>query len=178
MRIGELLVKAALINSGQLQVALIEKEIYPHLRLGEIIALHGWLAQETIDFFVQEWPQLLQAKQKHPLGFYLQRAGLLTEQQVQQILKDQWQTSYRFGALAVLNGWLKQETINFFLQHINPNALKESTRIEKATASGVTRTAGLRLSRSKQTLAQQLKQQVIDPEDLADMDIGDIKWLN
>ncbi len=175
MKIGELLVKAALINTGQLQVVLMEKGIYSHLRLGEIIALHGWIAQETVDFFVEEWPQLIQEKEKHPLGFYLQRAALLTEAQIEQILKDQWQASYRFGALAVLNGWLKQETINFFLQHINPNALKESTRIEKAILSDVRRTSVPGLGRAKQTYTQQKN---IDPDDLADIDLGDVTWLN
>gem|GEM_PF-1511340 len=177
MKIGELLVKASLINTGQLQVVLMEQDIYANYRLGEIIALHGWLAQETIDFFVEEWPQLLQTKEKHPLGFYLQRAALLTEAQIQQILKEQWQASYRFGALVVLNGWLKQETINFFLQHVNPNALKESTRIEKATLSDISRTTIPELARAKQTYTGE-KQQIIDPEDLADIDLDDLKWLN
>jgi len=180
MKIGEILLKAALINVGQLQVVLMEKDIYANLRLGEIISLHGWVAQETIDFFVEEWPQLIQAKEKKPLGFYLQRAALLTEAQIQQILKDQWQASYRFGALAVLNGWLKQETINFFLEHINPNALKESTRIEKATLSDMSRVRVPKVPCSKQTLTEQLQRQLIDPEDLADIDINldDVTWLN
>ncbi len=179
MKIGELLLKAGLINSGQLQVVLMEKDIYTHLRFGEILALHGWLSQETIDFFVEEWPKLSQGKEKHPIGFYLKKASLLTEEQIQQILKQQWQTSYRFGALAVLNGWVKQETVNFFLQFINPNALKESTRIEKATLSDVSRTKVPTPAHAKRT-PQELKQRLIDPEDLAEIDFNfdEIKWLS
>ncbi|WP_460192652.1 hypothetical protein [Thermosynechococcus sp. FA-CM-4201] len=179
MKIGELLLKAALINPSQLQVALMEKDIYTHLRLGEILALHGWLSQDTIDFFVEEWPKLSQSQEKHPIGFYLKKASLLTEEQIQQILKEQWQTSYRFGALAVLNGWVKQETVNFFLQSINPNALKESTRIEKTTLSDVKRTPVSSSAYSKPT-PEELKQRLIDPEDLAeiDLDFDEIKWLS
>ncbi|WP_297061619.1 hypothetical protein [Thermosynechococcus sp. M3746_W2019_013] len=181
MRIGELLLKAGLITSGQLQVALMEQGMYANLRLGEILALHGWLSQETIDFFVEEWPKLAQDKEKRPIGFYLKKAGLLTEEQINQILKEQWQASYRFGALAVLNGWVKQETVNFFLEHINPNALKESVRIEKATSSVVNRlTPQSRkhaTKHSKQS-SESLKKHVIDPEDLSDIDLDlDIEWL-
>ncbi|WJI25173.1 hypothetical protein RHP47_05685 [Thermosynechococcus sp. QKsg1] len=181
MRIGELLLKAGLITRGQLQVALMEKSIYTNLRFGEIVALHGWLPQETIDFFVEEWPKLSQGKEKHPIGFYLKKASLLTEEQIQQILKEQWQTSYRFGALAVLNGWVKQETVNFFLQSINPNALKERTRIEKATLSDIKRPTPQSRKPSKQSLASLKK--VADPEDLAeidldlDFDLNEIEWL-
>lgn len=178
MKIGELLLKTGLINSSQLQVALMEKDIYTHLRLGEILALHGWLSQETIDFFVEEWPKLSQDKEKHPIGFYLKKARLLTEEQIQQILKEQWQTSYRFGALAVLNGWVKQETVNFFLQYINPNALKESTRIEKATLSGVQRTKVTNLKSHKQRI-ENTQKNAIDPEDLAEinLDSDEINWI-
>ena len=51
--IGKILTEAGLINNGQLQVALVEKQLYPELRLGEIISLHGWLKQETADFFAE-----------------------------------------------------------------------------------------------------------------------------
>ncbi|BAC09221.1 hypothetical protein [Thermosynechococcus vestitus] len=186
MRIGELLLKAGLITPGQLQVALIEQGIYTKVRLGEILALHGWLSQETIDFFVEEWPKLAQDKQKHPIGFYLKKAGLLTEEQINQILKEQWQASYRFGALAVLNGWVKQETVNFFLEHINPNALKESVRIEKATLSTVNRrTAQSRNHATKHSKQSSiflkntsLKNHLVDPEDLSEIDLDlDIECL-
>ncbi|MFN4280374.1 MAG: hypothetical protein ACK4IR_09125, partial [Thermosynechococcus sp.] len=96
MRIGELLVKASLVYPSQLQVALREKDFYTHLRLGEILVLHGWLQQQTVDFFVEEWPQLIQSRARHPIGFYLKEAALLTEEQIQKILKEQWQTGYRF----------------------------------------------------------------------------------
>ncbi|MFN4066027.1 MAG: hypothetical protein ACK4K5_02175 [Thermosynechococcus sp.] len=179
MKIGELLLKAALINAGQLQVALMEKDIYTHLRFGEILVLHGWLPQETIDFFVEEWPKLIQNKEKYPIGFYLKKASLLTEEQVQQILKQQWQTSYRFGSLAVLNGWIKQETVNFFLEYINPTALQESTRIERALKRNEWEsTSRFRFPPCK-LVREQLKQDLIDPEDLAEFDLhfDENQWL-
>ncbi|HIK34724.1 MULTISPECIES: hypothetical protein [unclassified Thermosynechococcus] len=179
MKIGELLLKAALINLGQLQVALREKDIYTHLRLGEILALHGWLSQGTIDFFVEEWPKLIQDKEKHPIGFYLKKAGLLTEEQIQQILKEQWQTSYRFGALAVLNGWVKQETVNFFLQYVNPNALQKSSRIERALGGNPGESKGTSQLHSFKPVQEPLKQDLIDPEDLAEFDLhfDEKHWL-
>lgn len=179
MKIGELLLKAALINLGQLQVALMEKDIYSHLRLGEILVLHGWLSQKTVDFFAEEWPRLIQDKEKHPIGFYLKKAGLLTEEQIQQILKEQWQIGYRFGALAVLNGWVKQETVNFFLQYVNPAALQESSRIERARRENPGKSKGSSQLPSLKPVHQQLKQEWIDPEDLAEFDLhfDENQWL-
>ena len=53
--IGEILQEAGLITSPQLQVALRDQTYYQDMRLGEILALRGWVGQETADFFAQEW---------------------------------------------------------------------------------------------------------------------------
>lgn len=135
--------------------------------------------KKTVDFFVEEWPKLIQDKEKRPLGFYLKKASLLTEEQIQQILKEQWQTSYRFGALAVLNGWVKQETVNFFLQYVNPDALQESSRIEKALRENPRESRGSSQFHSFKLVHKQLKQDLIDPEDLAEFDLhfDENQWL-
>ncbi len=193
--IGVLLHQAGLIHPGQIQVVIMEQEVYEGLRFGEIIALHGWLKQETIDFFVKEWHSLLVDNPHQPIGYYFMRAHLLTEEQVNQILKEQWQTGYRFGAVAVMHGWLKQETVDFFLNHLVPYASKQTNKIEKQTLSGAKTT----LSNQKSTLEQKYqatyvqggtviqqstyvqKQTLagvnVDPEDLAEMNDVEVDWL-
>ena len=56
-RIGEYLIDAGLIKEAQLSYALAEQKKV-NLRVGEIIVQHGWLNQQTIDFFVGELCEL------------------------------------------------------------------------------------------------------------------------
>ncbi|WP_242045427.1 MULTISPECIES: tetratricopeptide repeat protein [unclassified Calothrix] len=116
--LGKVLQQADLISSEQVEMALQEQSQITGLRLGEILALHGWLKQETADFFSQQWPTLLEQRAKQPLGKYLKAAGLLNEQQISSILAEQTHKKLRFGELAVLKGWLKPTTIKFFLDHL------------------------------------------------------------
>jgi mannitol/fructose-specific phosphotransferase system IIA component len=48
-RLGAYLVEAGLVSPAQIQVALNDQEI-TGLRLGEIVAAHGWVKQQTIEF--------------------------------------------------------------------------------------------------------------------------------
>lgn len=194
--IGVLLHQAGLLHPGQIQVVVMEQSVYEGLKFGEIIALHGWLKQETIDFFVKEWHALLINQPNEPIGYFFMKAHLLNEEQVNQILREQWQTGYRFGAVAVLNGWLKQETVDFFLNHLAPQVSKQSVRIEKRTitpektSQAVMRTTleqkyqatyvqGGTVFQEQTTLVQ--KQTLaginVDPEDLADMENVEVEWL-
>lgn len=126
-RLGDILHEAGLISPSQLEIALYEQGAYQDLKIGEILALHGWLKQETADFFAEQWLQALQGGQRrHPLGYFLLAAGLLEEPQLTQILREQLQTGMRLGALAVLQGWVKQPTIDFFLKHLAPTELNVS----------------------------------------------------
>ncbi len=126
MRLGAILEEAGLISRAQIEVALIDQSSNDHLLLGEILALHGWLKQETADFFAVYWPQLLTEKQKQPMGKYLKEAGLLTEEQIYLILKEQEKTLMRFGALAVIKGYLNKNTIDFFLRYLYPDQRRQS----------------------------------------------------
>lgn len=74
--------------------------------------------QETVDFFVYLFPQLMTDNHKKPVGEYLKLAKLLNEKQIYSILVEQSQTNLRFGEVAVQKGWLRQETIDFVLQYI------------------------------------------------------------
>ena len=122
--IGEILQDAGLITSPQLDVALRDQTYYEDMRLGEILALRGWVKQDTADFFVQEWFKLVNKRIDHPIGFYLRKAGLLSEQDIRIILTKQHKCSLRFGDLAVKQGLVKQNTVDFFLQNLFPSQLK------------------------------------------------------
>lgn len=132
--IGKLLQEASLISEAQLQVAVYDCNIYQNMRLGEILASRGWIEQETADFFAEEWFKLLAAlPPQYPLGHYLHQAALIDEVQIESILKEQKQTWMRFGSVAVLRGWIKQDTLDFFLQNLFPAAACESAFIGKRT---------------------------------------------
>ena len=130
-RLGEVLCQSGLITVAQLEVALYDQREYSHIRLGEILALRGWLKQETADFFAEQWPQLYTNGHQHPLGHYLQQAALLDGQQVAEILNEQQQTALKFGALAVLHGWIHQQTLDFFLDTLFPAQATTSAYMER-----------------------------------------------
>ncbi|MGD1918815.1 MAG: hypothetical protein ACFCAD_07950 [Pleurocapsa sp.] len=46
--IGQILIEAGLISINQIEVALQEQK-YNDLRIGEILVLHGWIQQHTVD---------------------------------------------------------------------------------------------------------------------------------
>lgn len=121
--IGEILKEADLISTPQLEVALRDQVYNRDLRLGEILALRGWIKQDTADFFVREWFKIINRRIEHPLGFYLKQAGLLEEDDIERILSLQHKYSLRFGDTAVKQGLVKPNTINFFLQNLFPSQL-------------------------------------------------------
>ena len=119
-KIGLLLQEAALVSPAQIEVALFDQASYGDLRLGEILALRGWIEQETADFFAERWYAEIELEQRNPLGYYLKSAALLNDRQIQEILKEQPHMGLRFGAIAVLKGWVRQKTIDFFLANLSP----------------------------------------------------------
>ena len=121
--IGEILQEADLITAPQLEVALRDRVYNRDLRLGEILALRGWIKQDTADFFAEEWFKLIDRRTEHPIGFYLKQAGLLEEKDIQEILTQQSKHSLRFGDTAVKQGLIKPNTVNFFLQNLFPSQL-------------------------------------------------------
>jgi hypothetical protein len=125
-RIGSILQEADLVSLSQVERALQSKERYPHLRLGELLAMHGWVKSETADFFVQDWSNVLRNKERDPLGCYLKQAALLDRNQIELILAEQRKTGIRFGTVAVLQGLLKSTTLDFFLSHLFPEELNVS----------------------------------------------------
>ncbi|MGF1478969.1 MAG: FHA domain-containing protein [Cyanophyceae cyanobacterium] len=119
--LGAVLRKADLITPVQLEIALQDQEQYNELRLGEILALRGWIKQETADFFASQWHQVLH-QEKRPLGHYLKQAALLNDAQIEAILTEQKRSGVRFGSLAYLQGWLKQATVDYIANSLAPSA--------------------------------------------------------
>jgi len=52
------------------------------------------------------------------LGIYLVEAGLLTQVQVRVALADQQTIGLLFGDVLVLQGWIKKQTIEYFMQNV------------------------------------------------------------
>lgn len=129
--IGQWLQEADLVSEAQIDIAVTTQAIYPELRLGQILALRGWIKQQTADFFAQEWENFLKQRRRQPLGYYLKLAGLLDETQIKLILKEQAATGIKFGSLAVLKGLVKQGTLKFFLKHLAPEQQNKSIFSEK-----------------------------------------------
>ncbi|MGK7911968.1 MAG: hypothetical protein AB4050_10895 [Synechococcus sp.] len=118
MRLGESLLGAGLINQSQIQVALMDAQYREDLRLGEILALRGWIYQETADFFAETLPSIISNRQKQPIGEHLVSARLLDLHQVEVILNEQRRQSIRFGELAVARNFIKQQTVDFLFQYL------------------------------------------------------------
>jgi tetratricopeptide (TPR) repeat protein len=117
-QLGVVLQQADLVSSTQVKIALREQAQFKTKRIGEILARRGWLKQETADFFVEQWPNLLSHRVKQPIGQYFKKAALLSDRQIEAILAEQKQTKLKFGELAVKKGWLKSNTIDFFLTYL------------------------------------------------------------
>ncbi|WPF90135.1 hypothetical protein WEU38_07635 [Cyanobacterium aponinum AL20118] len=194
--IGEILQEAGFVNSDQVAVALMEQSFYTHLKLGEILALHGWVNQELVDFFAERI-QLPPKKEAKKIGEYLLEAGLLTEKDIQQILKEQHKSGVKFGSLAVLRGCIKQETLNFFLKYftnegLNDNHLQYKIRTlskqskftnshKNTTHNDMEKEKSFVTSsnnhRDKQSLNSKHTKNIIDNQELVEDDLESMTWL-
>jgi hypothetical protein len=118
--IGEMLLEAGLISSAQLNMALIFQDELSQAKLGEIIASKGWLKKETIDFMINISSPSYQLEHTvgQPIGYYFQKAGLLTPEQIENIIQDQKKLGLKFCYLAVIKGFIRAETAEFFIQNV------------------------------------------------------------
>ena len=129
--LGEMLQRAGLLSPAQLEVVLHDQKWQPDLRLGDILELRGWVKRDAIEFFAEYWPKIAKVGRGHPLGYYFQQAGLLSAQQVDALLQEQAKAGLRIGALAVLHGWLSQETLDWFLRSLAPEEYASSAFIKR-----------------------------------------------
>lgn len=138
---GEILEEAGLISSEQIKIALDVQRQCVALRIGEILAIKGWLKQETVDFFVKICLENKPAtySQNQPIGYFFQKAGILTEEQINNILKDQKKLGIKFCYLAVMKGFLNEKTADFFLENIStkiPEAPVINKKLQSETVIG------------------------------------------
>ncbi|MEO1672477.1 MAG: hypothetical protein AAFR77_17170 [Cyanobacteria bacterium J06631_2] len=124
--LGDILQEADLVSSWQIEAALQHKLQYPNLKLGEILAQKELIKPMTANFFVQEWTKAVIESEKNVLGYYLQQAAILDPQQVEFVLAQQKISGVRFGTVAVLQGFLKSTTLDFFLANLFPEELNVS----------------------------------------------------
>ncbi|WP_202803609.1 WecB/TagA/CpsF family glycosyltransferase [Spirulina subsalsa] len=121
--IGQLLYQAGLLSEDQINRICHLQAQSRHLRFGELLVQQGWLRPETVDFFVEQLPKVVVAPCKQPLGYYLKSAALLDSEQIKVILQEQSHRGERFGEMAVQKGWLKPETLDFFLDYLVPESI-------------------------------------------------------
>lgn len=122
--ITDTLIQAGLLNEVQVQVALYDQKVNPNMRISEILALRGWIAEETVDFFELIWDMRRKQFDRENIGQYFVEARLMTDAQVDDVLEEQRSSPLRFGEIAVLKGYVKQETVSFFLKHLFPDKLQ------------------------------------------------------
>ncbi len=143
--LGLILVEAGLISIGQVEVALQEQKDCG-LKIGEILVLHGWIKQETVDFFADKWLEIVEQEEKKPLLYYFKEAALLDEDQITILSKLQQfqQKKVRFHNLAIDRGYIQRRTADFFLANLfniyNPKAVSliEPFEIFKKYSKGET----------------------------------------
>ena len=123
--LGVLLQDAHLISDFQIQIALIDKQAYG-MRLGDVLVIHGWLKQQTLDFFIHQWNYLGENGQECSVEHCLESAGLLSEHQIRLIKQEQSRKSQDFGRIAVQQGWLRQNTLDFFQAAINQTIINQA----------------------------------------------------
>ncbi|NJL52514.1 MAG: hypothetical protein HC930_10385 [Hydrococcus sp. SU_1_0] len=167
--LGEILEQAGLVSDEQIQIALAERRESHNLRVGEILALRGWIEQRTADFFADEWCNLVNQPEKQLFGYYLEKSGLLTKQETNSILEEQKRIWVKFGAIAVLQGLLTKETVDFFLEHLFPLELLESSLIGRKINQQATKITA-QVANSAQKLPEQ-------QSSFPQADDDDIPWI-
>jgi Pentapeptide repeats (8 copies) len=159
--LGAVLYQADLIPLTVVEEALKFQSKYGDRRLGDILSIWGKLSSVTIKFFAEEWPRLFHKDPNDLLGQYFKAADLLVEGQIQEILSEQKGSSDRFGMIAVRKGWLKQNTVDFFLRHLT---LEHQWR-EILYRDGSLDIDSILLKRSRDSWAQPLSPSVISQPD-------------
>lgn len=175
--LGQILIETGLISIGQIELALKEQEECS-MRIGEILVSHGWIKQETVDFFGEEWLKLLEAD-KQPLVYYFKKAALLDREQINAIFKLQKlkHKKVRFHRLAVEQGYLKQKTVDFFLAYLfkihDPKCISVAKPYEviKDYSQGIKDFSGIDLQKAP-LMSVSLKGITLDGSNLSNVDLN------
>ncbi len=81
----------------------------------------GWqddLSQVIPSEQLKDTPQRRNIYQGKRLGSYLMEAGLLNASQIEVALADQQVTGLRLGEVLVRRGWIKEETVEYFMKKV------------------------------------------------------------
>lgn len=154
--IGKVLMEAGLISETQLHDALFDQAIDRNRRIGEILALRGYIQQKTADFFAERFEALIDQDYRLPIGQYLSQAGLLNQEQINVIIRDQELNHMRFGATAMLKGFISQQTLDFFLSNLGAQVSSKGNHWRGSQKNGETKSA---LSYEIQALARKWLEQ-------------------
>ena len=117
LRIGELLLKAGIVTSKEINIASMVQDVYPKEKFGKILIDRGLVKPQTIDFFLQRFPLIHRELHHPPIGHYLQEAGVMDEARVARVLKLQKQSPLpvKFGHMAASEGFVNQLTVDIIL---------------------------------------------------------------
>lgn len=182
--LGEILQMANLISPYQIQIALMDQEQYYNTRIGEILALRGWLKQETVDFFADELPLILKNNIKKKIGEHFTSAGLLEDSQIKRVLLEQKQTGIKFGSISVLHGLIKQETLDFFLEYLYPeyqndNIFSRRTQITKGEFDDdKTITKAKKFTDNSKVITKTTISKITSFDELEEAGLDDITWAD
>ncbi len=112
----DLLLEANLITASQLSTAMRLKD-QSQMLLGEILMQKGWIKPLTLEFMLQlNHIKLTIPTGRSPIGEYLKRAGLITEVQVQEALRNLRRSRLPFGMALVKMGLISERTLDFFIK--------------------------------------------------------------
>ena len=159
--LGVVLQQAGLVSAVRFKQAIETQKISNTDKIDDILASMGDISKETADFFTERWFKLVEEKPKQPIGQYLKQAGLLTDRQIQTILEEQKRTELKFGELAIAKGWLKQATVDFFLQYLatEPNLKKtEANQNRQDSPAKSQQTASNTLTSEQSEYSQKIHQ--------------------
>jgi len=144
--LGEILHQAGILSPQQIREALLVQQDNQKYRFGEILVNQGFTNSKTVDFFSEEVHSLLTTedmKEELRLGDFLSKAGLLNNEQIIQILRQQNNDRQKFGQIVKNNGWVNPQTLNWFVglqqqkfkidrQNLHPSRITKTTNILKS----------------------------------------------
>ena len=120
----------------------------------------GWkddLSQKVPSHLLRETPQRRKISQGKRLGSYLIEAGLLTPAQIEVALADQQLAGIRLGEVLVRRGWIKEETVEYFMRKVVEPERQASTGPAEAY-----------LESSRNLFKTLMESQTKSPQDVAD----------
>ena len=114
--LGLVLRQAGLVSSEQVEKALEESLSLPQYRLGEILAIRGWIKPETADFFAEIWPYIIESKGNYQIEEAIESI-LDSSQQHLDIVRDSQmssfpKTKYRLKSLPTLQTNLHHNSLD------------------------------------------------------------------